>query len=91
MSSRASPTLLRRLLFAFLVLFRGYPCFPCLCVFASLADVAKWGRWGDLSANSFSDRGSLLCVRFSAFTVVARPCNQGRSRRRSEVFTPSLV
>ena len=33
----------------------------------------------------------LRYVRFSALTVAARPCNQDRSGRRSEVFTPSLV
>src|ERR1700756_5770325 len=32
-----------------------------------------------------------LCVRFSVFGAAARPCKRGRSRRRSTIFTPSLV
>jgi hypothetical protein len=31
------------------------------------------------------------CVRFSVFAAAARPCKRGRSRRRSTIFTPSLV
>ena len=54
------------------VLICGFFCVPCVLLrlflfslpFASLADVAK-GEMGRLVLHSFSDGGSLLCVKFS--------------------------